>query len=855
VQRLMNNACNIRNVSFIGYVNDDHSHLADVLASQRGITITAENQAAEPPNEGDGAPIKSPAIPLCFEASKEICDVIKQQSQVVSNRFLINLVNPAQHGEPSSEISAALRTTDGAVFVIDCVEGISLQTEDALRQASADGVKPVLAISEVDRALLELQPDKESLYQVFRQIIESCNNTISLYGDTSLGDVRVHPSQDTVAFASALQGWTFTLRQFVTTYAAKFGVDKKKMMDKLWGDNYFDPRTKKWTTYGVTDDGTKLERGFNAFVLAPIYKIVDAAMNSKRHEMLALVSKLDIKLSQDEEQLEGGPLFKAIMSKFLPTSDVLLEMITVALPSPVTAQRYRVRDLYEGPMSDEAASGIRDCDPAAPLVLYVSKLVPSSDKGRFYAFGRIFSGRVTPGLRVRIQGPNYIPYQRSDLFVKPVQRTLFMATHSAEPMESVPAGNIIGLAGIDQFILKNGTLTTSETAHNIKPLRFSVAPIVQVAVEVRNAGDLPKLVDGLKSLSKSEPGVQTWVSESGEHIIASASELRLDICFKDLQEDHAGVALKRGRPIVTYRETVKAESSMIAISKSPNKRHRIHVTACPLGEALTRDIEAGKINSRDESRTRARILESMHGWNIADAKRIWCFGPDTTGPNLLVDNTEGVQYVNEIKDACAGAFQWTTKEGVCAEESMRGVRFNILDGGSDIFFVKMQRDNVLRGNGQVIPMLRRVCYAAFLLATPGLQEPIYLVIIQCPENAIVGVHSALSQRRGQIISRELRPRTSELTMKAFLPVSESFGFTASLRDKTEGQALHQFVFDHYETMDSSPLDEGSNVEKIVTEIRMRKGLNPSIPTLDRYYDKCVTILLLPHVPNFHIVRM
>jgi elongation factor 2 len=101
-----------------------------------------------------------------------------------------------------------------------------------------------------------------------------------------------------------------------------------------------------------------------------------------------------------------------------------------------------------------------------------------------------------------------------------------------EPIVDCPAGNICGLVGIDQFLLKSGTLTSSETAHNMKVMTFSVSPVVQVAVEVKNAQDLPKLVEGLKRLSKSDPCVQTWIAESGEHIVAGAGELHLEICLK-----------------------------------------------------------------------------------------------------------------------------------------------------------------------------------------------------------------------------------------------------------------------------------------------------------------------------------
>jgi len=103
------------------------------------------------------------------------------------------------------------------------------------------------------------------------------------------------------------------------------------------------------------------------------------------------------------------------------------------------------------------------------------------------------------------------------------------------------------------------------------------------------------------------------------------------------------------------------------------------VKAGPLDEDLTKAIEAGGVNSRDDFKARARLLSDEYGWDVTDARKIWCFGPDTTGPNLLVDVTKGVQYLNEIKDSCVASFQWATKEGVTCEENMRGVRINLLD--------------------------------------------------------------------------------------------------------------------------------------------------------------------------------
>ena len=748
--------------------------------------------------------------------------------KVSGNEFLVNLIDSPGHVDFSSEVTAALRVTDGALVVVDTIEGVCVQTETVLRQALGERIKPVVIINKVDRALLELQVEKEDLYQSFQRTIESVNVIISTYFDKALGDVQVYPDKGTIAFGSGLHGWAFTVRQFAVRYAKKFGVDKNKMMERLWGDSFFNPKTKKWVK--TADAAGGAERSFNQFILDPIFRIFDAFSKGKADDLVALCAKLDIKITNEEKEMPGKGLLKAAMRKFLPAADALLEMMVIHLPSPVTAQKYRAETLYEGPPDDPACIGIRDCDPKADLMLYVSKMVPTSDKGRFYAFGRVFAGTVKSGLKVRIQGPNYVPGKKEDLFVKSIQRTVLMMGRTTEPIEDLPAGNICGLVGIDQFLLKSGTLTTSDTAHNLKVMKFSVSPVVQRSVEVKNANDLPKLVEGLKRLSKSDPCVLTSINESGEHIVAGAGELHLEICLKDLEEDHAGVPLRISDPVVSYRETVTEKSSMTALSKSPNKHNRLYVIAEPLGDDVSKDIESGKINPREDFKTRARILADDHGWDVTDARKIWGFGPDTTGPNLLVDQTKAVQYLNEIKDSFVSGFQWATREGPVGEEPMRGIRFNVMD-------VTLHADAIHRGGGQIIPTARRVLYASTLLAEPNLQEPVYLVEIQVPEQAMGGIYGVLTRRRGHVFSEEQRVGTPLFTVKAYLPVMESFGFNADLRAGTSGQAFPQSVFDHWQILPGSPLKPESTAGIVVKTMRIRKGLKENVPDYTNYYDK------------------
>ena len=169
-------------------------------------------------------------------------------------------------------------------------------------------------------------------------------------------------------------------------------------------------------------------------------------------------------------------------------------------------------------------------------------MIPTADKGRFLAFGRVFSGTVRTGQKVRILGPHYVPGEKKDLYIKSIQRTVLCMGRRQDSIDDVPAGNTVACVGLDQFIQKNATITDEADveAHTIKAMKFSVSRVVRVAVECKNSQDLPKLVEGLKRLSKSDPMVQCSIEESGEHIVAGAGELHLEICLKDLQEDFMG---------------------------------------------------------------------------------------------------------------------------------------------------------------------------------------------------------------------------------------------------------------------------------------------------------------------------
>merc|ERR1712056_113195 len=428
----------------------------------------------------------------------------------------------------------------------------------------------------------------------------------------------------------------------------KMGVDKEKMMKRLWGDSFFNAKKKTWTNVMQPEGCDKpLQRAFCQFIMGPIAQLMRAIMNDEKEKYEKMMTTLSIILKGDDKQLTGKPLMKRTMQIWINAADTLLAMIVTKLPSPKVAQKYRVENLYEGPMDDEAANGIRACDPAGPLMMYVSKMVPTSDKGRFYAFGRVFSGTIAAGQKVRIQGPHYKPGSKEDLNVKNIQRTVLMMGRNVEQIQDVPCGNTVGLVGVDQFILKSGTITTFEDSHNIADMKYSVSPVVKVSVKVKDGKDLPKLVEGLKKLSKSDPLVVCTTEDSGEHVIAGCGELHVEICLKDLRDEYAQCDLIISDPVVSYRETV-TETSKTALAKSPNKHNRLYVVAEPMSEELSQEIEKGPAGPKAEMKERARLLREKFDWDDAQARKIWCWGPETDGANVVVDTTVAIQYLAEI---------------------------------------------------------------------------------------------------------------------------------------------------------------------------------------------------------------
>ena len=813
----------IRNVTVCANVDAGKSTLTDALVQKAGF-ISEKDAGTKRYTDGRadeierGITIKSVGVTMYFEVQQKVKEMYKLPEDTPMEH-LINLVDSPGHVDFSSEVTAALRVSDGSIVLCDTVEGISVQTETVFRQSLFERVRPVFGINKIDRLFFELKLTPEEMYKKFNENIEAANAVLKTYLNTAaMGEMSFDATIGNVIFCSAYQQWGFTINEFAYMYAKKMNTDIARMRERLFGEWYYDPEGKKWIQSEISDSGKKLDRGFCQFIIKPIQQIVNLSMADKKDELVKLMEKLDVKLTSEDLQLSQKKLFGRVMHRWLPLADSLLGVFVAHLPSPVTAQKYRVENLYDGDLADECAEAIRNCDPNGPVMVYISKMVPTKDNSRFQAFGRIFSGTIRTGMKVRILSPEYDPAKGNDQKGKNIQSVAVMMGRTMQTMEDVPCGNTVVLGGIDQFMVKTGTITTSLTGNKIKDMKLAVSAVVRVSVEPKNSADLPSLVEGMKRLKKSDPLVEVVIDQdTGEYIVAGAGELHLEISINDLKDFCRGAEIIVGEPVVPYRETVTKESSIVCLSKSPNKHNRLFVKAEPLSTELVTDIDNKEFDPNGEEKARAKALSEKYGWEAIAPKKVWAFGPEGTPTNIYVDMTKGVQYLNEIQESVCSGFLGATKRGVLCDEPMRGVRFNLLD-------VALHADSIHRGGGQIIPTSRSVCFAAFLAAEPRLMEPIYLVEIVVPLDGKSGVYTTLNKRRGTIISDENQDGTPLYTMRAHLPVAESFGFTAALREETSGKAFPQCTFSHWEVIDEDPFDPKSKVHAIVKAVRKRKGM-------------------------------
>eukprot|EP00798_Chlamydomonas_sp_ICE-L_P019957 gene19957-26665_t len=763
--------------------------------------------------------------------------------------FLMNFMDCPGHVNFNDEVTAALRLCDGMLLVVDACEGVMVATERAIKQAIAENLNICLMVSKVDRLITELKLPPADAYHKLRHTIEEVNAVISTAcgGDPDMiAERELDPVRGNVTFSAAISGWSFTLSSFSQLYADVFGgsFDPKELSRRLWGDIWFHEDTRKFMRTAPKGGG---DRSFVQFILEPLYKIYSTIVGEHPKNIENLLSEFGVYLRTAAYGMDTKPLLKEACSKVMGNAHGVVDMLVQHCPSSKRATARKVLHDYTGPMDSEVAEFMSSCNPRGPLVMHISKLFPKQDCQSFDAFGRIMSGTIRPGDQIKVLGEGFTPDDEEDSAVATVSNVYVYQARYRVPVSKAVAGNLVLIEGIDATITKTATLISDAydgEVHIFRPLRFQTQSVVKIATEPLNPSELPKMVEGLRKINKSYPLAVTKVEESGEHTILGTGEMYLDCVMKDLRELFGEVEVKVADPVVSFCETVVETSSLKCFAETPNKRNKITMVAEPLDKGLAEDIERGVVSIEWPRKKLQDFFTSKYEWDLLAVRGLWAFGPERNGPNVLLDDTLAGEVdknlLNAVRDSVIQGFQWGAREGPLCDEPIRNCKFKILDA-------TIAPEPIYRGGGQVIPTARRVCYSAFLMATPRLMEPVYYVEIQTPADCISSIYNVLAKRRGHVTADVPRPGTPIFTVKAFLPVVESFGFETDLRYHTQGQAFCSSVFDHWQIVPGDPLDksvvlrplEPAPVQALAREFmvktRRRKGMSDDV-SINKFFD-------------------
>ncbi|KAH6875798.1 elongation factor 2 [Alternaria rosae] len=434
----------IRNICILAHVDHGKTSLTDALIATNGIISPKlagkiRYLDSRPDEQLRGITMESSAISLYFSLLRRSAP----EAQPEQKEFLINLIDSPGHIDFSYEVSTASRLCDGAVVLVDAVEGVCSQTVTVLRQTWIEKLKPLLVINKMDRLITELKMSPGEAYTHLSKLLEQVNavmgsfyqgermeddlrwrekmeerlnaaaektdtrsssilengdsidttNTPAEYEEKDDEDIYFAPEKNNVIFGSAIDGWAFTVRQFASLYEKKLGIKRSILEKVLWGDFYLDPKTKRVLSSKHLK-GRHLKPMFVQLVLDNIWAVYEATTGGNNGKGdPALVEKITKSLNLNlpahiMRSRDPRALLMALFAAWLPLSTALLVSVTEYLPPPSKAQSERMPELIDSsPGADYVAPGVRDAmisfkaSKNDPVVAYVSKMIsiPSSE--------------------------------------------------------------------------------------------------------------------------------------------------------------------------------------------------------------------------------------------------------------------------------------------------------------------------------------------------------------------------------------------------------------------------------------------------------------------------------------------
>ncbi|TKY69080.1 Elongation factor Tu GTP-binding domain-containing protein 1 [Spatholobus suberectus] len=630
----------IRNICILAHVDHGKTTLADHLIAAAGGGVVHPKQAG-----------RVRFLDYLDEEQRRAITMKSSSILLRYGRHSVNLIDSPGHIDFCSEVSTAARLSDGALLLVDAVEGVHIQTHAVLRQCWIERLTPCLLLNKIDRLITELKLTPSEAYTRLSRIVHEVNGIVSSYrSEKYLSDVDsllagttaealedyddnedvFQPQKGNVIFACALDGWGFGIREFAEIYASKLGASVGALQRALWGARYYNPKTKM--IVGKKGVGANKKPMFVQFVLEPLWQVYQGALEGDKGLVEKVVRSFSLSVPPRELQNKDVKVvLQAVMSRWLPLSDAVLSMVVRCLPDPVAAQGFRISRLIpkrevevdgvERGLVEEAEAARKavegcDCREEVPCVAFVSKMfaVPVKmlpgqrgevgngygEQGEgdsdecFLAFARIFSGVLYAGQRVFVLSALYDPVKGEESGQKHIQeaelKSLYlMMGQGLKVVASAKAGSIVAIGGLGQHILKSATLSSTRNCWPFSSMAFQVAPTLRVAIEPSDPADVGALLKGLRLLNRADPFVEVTVSARGEHVLAAAGEVHLERCIKDLKERFAKVSLEVSPPLVSYKETIEGDvSNVLENLKVLSRRSDYVEKATPNGRCVVR---------------------------------------------------------------------------------------------------------------------------------------------------------------------------------------------------------------------------------------------------------------------------
>ncbi len=498
------------------------------------------------------------------------------------------------------------------------------------------------------------------------------------------------------------------------------------------------------------------------------------------------------------------------LAKKAPVHRVLLDMAVDKLPSPEIAQKYRIPNIWQGDLESDFAKSMMKCDAQGPLSLMIVKIWMDPHAGEV-AVGRVYSGSIKHGESVWALGAAK---------AERVQQVSMMVGGDRIAVSEVTAGNIAALTGI-KSAAAGVTITRNKDDTGFEPIRHYSEPVVTVAVEPKSMKDLPKFVDALRSLAKSDASLQVSTNaETGEALLAGMGELHLEITTYRIEEEQ-GIKVKVSEPIVVYRESIEGDNIGRPFEgKSPNRHNRFYIEVEPLSDDIINELRNGTfgdgpVRTKDAKEVGNKFSE--FGMDKDLMRKIYAIN----GTNVLINDTKGIQNLHETRELIIEGFNDVCIKGPVAEEPLMGVMVRLVDA-------KLHEDAIHRGPAQTIPAVRNSMKGALIRARSVIYEPMQNIRIDAPNDVIGGVTGELNKRRGIIEDMPVDGGTASVIGK--MPVAESFGFSNSVRAASQGRAVWNTENAGYVHLPRELFN------KVISEIRDRKGLKSELPDEAQYTD-------------------